>query len=31
MALREREGKELNTLFVLHERIKKVMWEWTNT
>ena len=28
--LREREGKELNTLFLLHERIKEVIREWTN-
>jgi hypothetical protein len=29
-ALREREGKELDTLFRLHERIKEVMRGWTN-
>ena len=27
-ALREKEGRELDTLFRLHERVKKVMREW---
>ena len=29
--LREREGEELNTLFMLHESIKPVLRKWTNT
>jgi len=28
--LRDREGEELNTLFLLHERVKRVMREWMN-
>ena len=28
--LREREGEELNTLFLLQERLKKVLREWTS-
>ncbi|MBU0990138.1 MAG: hypothetical protein ABIE47_11750 [Pseudomonadota bacterium] len=28
--LRENEGKEINTLFMLHESIKKALRQWTN-
>ena len=30
MKLREKESEEVNTLFVLHERIKTVLRTWTN-
>lgn len=30
MKMREKESEEVNTLFVLHERIKTVLRKWTN-
>lgn len=30
MKLREKEGEEVNTLFMLHETIKTVLRQWTN-
>ena len=31
MELREKEGEEVNTLFILHENIKPVLRKWTST
>ena len=31
LKMREKEGEEVNTLFILHENIKPVLRKWTNT